>query len=134
LKSLSEIAEIIVFTASYANYANAIIDYLDPSGTLISHRLYRDHCTFSHGIHIKDLRRINRSLENLIIVDNSVYSYLLQMENGVPILPYFEGTNDNELLKLLDYLKILIKLPDIRSHNKEHLALHRYFKNDEMIL
>lgn len=59
LQDLSEIAEIIVFTAGYPGYADPVLDHID-TNKVISHRLYRDHCTFSHGIHLKDLRRLNR--------------------------------------------------------------------------
>lgn len=44
LKELSLIFEIIIFTASHFSYANAILDFLDPDNTIISHRLFRDHC------------------------------------------------------------------------------------------
>jgi len=42
---LSKFAEIIIFTASSASYADVILDHLDPKKELISHRLYRHHCT-----------------------------------------------------------------------------------------
>jgi len=44
LKELSKIFELIIYTASHASYANAIIDYLDPDGKYISHRFYRENC------------------------------------------------------------------------------------------
>jgi len=36
--------EVIVFTASHPCYANVVLDHLDPDGTLVHHRLYRDNC------------------------------------------------------------------------------------------
>jgi CTD small phosphatase-like protein 2 len=79
LGRLSKHYEIIVFTASYQCYADKILDYLDPEGTLIVHRIYREQCVVTNeNIHIKDLRILtNRSLSNLILVDNSAYSFCL---------------------------------------------------------
>jgi CTD small phosphatase-like protein 2 len=119
----------VVWTASQANYANAAIDFLDPDCQFVSHRLHRDHCTFSHGVHLKDLRRLNRSLEQMVIVDNSVFSFLLQLSNGVPVLPYYEGSDDKELMKLLEYLKQLLQEPDVRVSNSQYFELSRYRKH-----
>lgn len=44
LKRMKKRWEIVVFTASHQDYADAILDELDPEGTLIDHRLYRQHC------------------------------------------------------------------------------------------
>ena len=66
-----------VFTASHREYADAVIDLIDPKGTLINFRLYPEHCfETDEGIFIKDLRVIrNRDLKDLILVDNSVFSF-----------------------------------------------------------
>jgi CTD small phosphatase-like protein 2 len=40
-----------------------------------------------NGFFIKDLRIIeNRELKDIIIVDNLVYSFGLQLTNGIPVL------------------------------------------------
>ncbi len=45
-----------------------------------------------NGFKIKDLRMIkNRSLDNIIIVDNLVHSFGLQLDNGIPILEYIDN-------------------------------------------
>ena len=66
-----------MFTASHQTYADAILDYIDPNHKVIHHRLYRQHCILTkEGYYIKDLRIIgNRHLNDLVIVDNSVYSF-----------------------------------------------------------
>ena len=68
--------EVIVFTASHSCYADVVLDYLDPTNELISQRLYRESCVVSQGIYIKDLRIFaTRNLKNVVIVDNSAYSF-----------------------------------------------------------
>lgn len=89
----------VVFTASHKAYADVVLDLLDPDHQLIHYRLYRDHCIRTEeGIYIKDLRIItNRDLRDLIIVDNAVYSFGYQLDNGIPIIPFYDDKRDEEL-------------------------------------
>ena len=49
------------------------------------------------------MRIINRDLSEIVLVDNAAYSYSLQLENGIPILPFYYGA-DYELVALEKYL------------------------------
>ena len=69
LKEASEDWEIIVFTAALRDYANWILNDIDPS-KYITRRLYRDSCTFRRGIYLKDLNMIGKDLTKTVIVDN----------------------------------------------------------------
>ena len=88
--------EIIVFTASHSCYANVVLDYLDPQKQWVSYRLFRESCVQTEeGAYIKDLRVIaNRNLSELLLVDNAVYSFGMQLANGVPILNYYDNKQD----------------------------------------
>lgn len=44
LKTVSNHAEIIAFTASNKNYADLILNYLDPKNEIFSLRLYGNNC------------------------------------------------------------------------------------------
>lgn len=95
LKALAANFEIIIFTASHSCYANVVLDHLDPDNSIIQHRLFREHChVTSEGMHVKDLRVINRKETDIVLVDNAAYSYAFQLANGIPIIPYYEGKND----------------------------------------
>lgn len=50
-------------------------------------------------------------MKNVLLVDNAAYSYAFQLDNGVPILPYFQGKNDYELKVLGEYLLRLMSEP-----------------------
>lgn len=78
---------------------------LDPDKEIFQHRLYRQHCHVlgNDQIHVKDLRIINRNLSEMVLVDNAAYSYAFQLENGIPILPFYYGS-DYELVALENYL------------------------------
>ncbi len=81
-------------------------------------------------MYIKDLRIINRPLSDIVLIDNAAYSYAFQLENGVPILPYYEGNNDFELKALESYLAKLSGCKDVRELNKNTFKLHHYGKFD----
>lgn len=106
LELMSEFFEIVIFTASHACYANIILNILDPENQFITYRMFRDSCIETEErIFIKDLRIFgNRNFENMVIVDNACYSYCFQLENGIPIVPYFNGKKDTELIELAAFL------------------------------
>lgn len=78
--------------------------------------LFRDSCVITEeGVHIKDLRVINRDLKDMILVDNAAYSFGYQIENGVPIIPYYDNKTDEELKDLLEFIKTkIIPAKDVR--------------------
>jgi len=100
--------QVVIFTASLQSYADPIIDtFLDPERQYP--RLYRPSCVQVHDFYVKDLRCIaNRRLRDIFLVDNSVISFLFQIKNGIPILPYFWSESDTELLTLVAYLQLLV--------------------------
>ena len=98
--------EVFIYTASYKNYADTIIDYIEKDKKYFSLRLYRENCIYlKPGIYIKDLRIINeRELKNMIIIDNSLFSFANQLDNGILVTSFFNDLNDNFLLNLINYL------------------------------
>jgi len=115
LARMSELFEIVIFTASLSHYADPVIDFLargmnqhlnEPGD--IKLRLYRESCLFLRGLYVKDLSRLGRKLEHTVIVDNSPASFLLQPEHGIPIKSWFSDTSDRELSGLHDSLLYLV--------------------------
>ena len=116
LNELSMLYEIIIFTASISQYANPLLDELDKNNC-IKYRYFREHCTFTNGIYIKDLKIFDRKINNMIIIDNNPVSYDNNIENGIPILSWYDNINDEELLKLLPILKYMSNsnIQDVRT-------------------
>lgn len=61
--------EIVIFTAAMQDYADWVLDQLDPEG-LISYRLYRQHALRENHVYLKDLNLLGRDLARTVIVDN----------------------------------------------------------------
>ena len=83
LTDMAKLYEIVIFTAAHQTYANFILDKLDQDGSLIQHRLYRQHTTQIKGAFIKDLNRLGRPLERTLIIDNLKENFSRQKENGI---------------------------------------------------
>ncbi|CAK59009.1 unnamed protein product (macronuclear) [Paramecium tetraurelia] len=134
LQTLSKHFEIIIFTASHSSYANIVIDYLDPKRQWISHRLFRENCVQTpEGAYVKDLRVLgNRKLSNVLLVDNASYSFGKQIENGVPIISFYDNYDDQELLHLQNYLLSFRHEKDVRDLNQRMLKLNQFINYKEL--
>ena len=74
---------------------------------------------------MKDLRIVESfPMSEIIIVDNSLLSFALQPDNGIPIASYFYNPDDQELRCLANYLvgKIAAE-DDVRIVNREEFKL-----------
>ena len=114
--------EVGVFTASLKEYADSVLNFIDPNNSIFKFRLYRDSCiNVNNGkIFIKDLNILkNRKLENIVIVDNSLYSFANQLANGVLITSYYNDKNDKELINIATYLfQYILNSSDVRFVNE----------------
>lgn len=121
LEEASKCFELGIFTASIREYADAILNILDPNKTIFSFRLCRESCIKLGHAYIKDLRIItDRSMANIVILDNSIYSYANQLSNGVLINSFYNNHNDRELINIIGYLtEFLVKSDDIRFVNEQ---------------
>lgn len=114
---LKKYYQVIIFTASEEEYADTIINYLDPTDELIEHRVYRQNCiTTKDRSYIKDLRIFEDQweLKDIIIVDNLAKSFTMQTNNGIPILPFYSNKNDMELVHLTHFLIRISQESDVR--------------------
>ena len=76
LKEMSEMYEVVIFTAAMQDYADWVLDSIDKN-KCISYRLYRQHASPNNMVFIKDLSRIGRPLNKTIIVDNVAENFSL---------------------------------------------------------
>lgn len=103
--------EVAIFTAGSQWFADPILDYLDPEGNLIQHRYFRQHTSLlgdssEEFVHVKDLTILagECDLTKTLIVDNNIFSFAFNLENGIPVHDYLGNKKDQALLSLIDYL------------------------------
>jgi len=121
--------EVVVFTASQKVYADSLLDRLDPEGTRIEHRLFRDSCLPVEGNYLKDLTVLNRSLTSCVLVDNSPHAFGYQTDNGIPIESWFDDPSDKELWKLERFLRKIRTVDDVRPIVREEFQTHKLIEN-----
>ena len=141
LNAVSEYYELIIFTAGLKEYAKIVLDLIENrmGKKIFDYRLYREHTEPNdEGIFIKDLSKIGRNLQKMIIVDNTKENYELQNDNGIEIKSYYgfdskkmDLMEDNIILDndkcLLELEKILIKIAEEKPKNL-CLILKKYQK------
>ena len=128
LDFVSQYFELIIFTASEQEYADVILDYIEKDKKYFNMRLYRNSCVnLFPGLLIKDLSIFTkRNIENIIIVDNSLFSFANQINNGVLVSSFYNDKDDSMLLNLISYLGMLIGCEDVREENKKYFMFENY--------
>ena len=127
LEKIGKLYELIIFTTATQAYADLLIDEIEEDKIYFDHRLYREHAIVIGNDFVKDLSRIGRPLDKIIIIDNMPQNFRLKKENGI-IIKAFWGDNDTDTT-LYDLIPILINIAkeggDIRK------SLQKY--KDEII-
>jgi len=76
------------------------------------------------GVYVKDLRIFSKiDKKDLILVDNSPHCYIFNQSNGIPIIPFYDNYEDQELTKLSSFLQALSNLDDVRPEIESFFEL-----------
>jgi len=120
MKRCGELYEMVVFTASLAKYADPVLDLLDIH-KVVDWRLFRESCSPYKGSYVKDMGRMGRDIDTIMIIDNSPHSYLFNPQNAIPCESWFSDKNDRELMDLLPKLEQLAdpSVTDVKAKLKE---------------
>lgn len=101
LLELSKHFELIVFTAACVSYAEIVVDLIEEESLFFDYILHREQCLYvkEQKTFIKDLKLLSegRDLKNMVLIDNKVKSYMLNIENGIPIKDFLGDPNDDTL-------------------------------------
>ena len=130
LDRMSKLYDLAIYTASAKDYADAVIDQLDPTKTLFIGRLYREHCRNITGMNVKNM--LNFDGTDVILVDNLIYSYALQLDQGIPICPFIDDEMDVELKDLAEILENLTAFDSLQSLLQDLLGLNQFYDKLEL--
>ena len=128
LAEISKNFEVGIFTAALPEYADAAINYIDPENKYIKFRLYRNHCiNIKDSLKVKDLRILkNINIKNIILVDNNMYSFAPQLNNGILINSFYFDKDDKELDNVYRYLiDYILPADDVREINEEFFGFNK---------
>lgn len=125
IERMSKLYDLAVYTASAQDYADAVMDQLDPQRQLFCGRLYRDNCLPISGMNIKNM--LNFEGNDVFIVDNLIYSYALQLDQGIPICPFIDDEMDVELKDLAEILENLPAFDSMQALVQELMGLDQFY-------
>lgn len=75
----------------------------------------------------------NRNLDDIVILDNSIFSFANQLGNGILINSFYNQKDDNELSYILDYLEnYIISCEDVRIVNESIFNFERICSESSM--
>ena len=137
LDKIKDVYNIVIFTASHQSYSDAVLNYIDPENKYFNYRLYRDSCvqckTNDINFYVKDLDifKDNYDLKDIIMIDNSILSFAYHLDNGIPVVPFYDSTEDSELPLLSFYLLSISAYKDLRQANREHINMQYFFSNNK---
>ncbi|EFJ31948.1 hypothetical protein SELMODRAFT_87588 [Selaginella moellendorffii] len=116
LHAVKDLYEVVLFTAGTRECAEKIVDEIDRKYGSIAHRLYGDSCV---DFVIKPAALLGRDMKRVVVVDDKPETFKQNVENALPIKPFFSKGNgddeDEELLKLIPFLTSLAKMNDFRA-------------------
>ena len=128
--------EIVIFTAAAEDYADIVLNELDKNNA-IDYKLYRKHTEQINGVFIKDLSKLGRDINKVVIIDNNKDNFSLQPENGLHICSFLGDQEDDELYLLTEDLMKIIKgnKKDLRPAVKEIDAImKKRYKTKNVVL
>ena len=107
--------ELIIFTSATNEYADPLLAAIEKDKKIFDYKLYRQHTLIYNNEIVKDISKIGRPLNKIIIVDNLVQNFRLQKENGIMIKAFWgEDAYDNALFELKEILnKIANEFDDV---------------------
>ena len=134
LQKMKEHFNLVLWTAGTQEYADHVVDWLDPAGEIFYRRMYRQHCTFDSCInnYVKNLQHLGIDLSKVLILENREAAYMYQPKNGVPIVDFKGDGGDREFL-CGTYESILIeasKKNDLRDGISEEFREHVFGKSN----
>lgn len=124
-----------IWTSASQDYADIVVEKLIKDGKhgVPLFVFARDRCVmqrdynsmYNYGTYqfnyIKDLKKVKKfgfKLEDIIVVDDTPSKLQRNYGNLVTIKPFFGDRHDTEMLKLVEYLTILNRAPNIRKVEK----------------
>ena len=110
IEEVGKYYELIIFTTATQDYADTLIDAIEGDKIYFEYRFYRNHAIIINNDFVKDLTRIGRPLDKIIIIDNMPQNFRLQKENGIMIKPFWgEDKYDTALFDLIPILVNIAK-------------------------
>ena len=108
IDEIKEYYEIILFSEAERSYIDLLTEAIGENRYLYDCVLCRDYMSIVGKDFVKDLNKIGRSLDRVIIVDNMPQNFSLHKENAIYIKSFWGVENEDKAL--IDLIPILISI------------------------
>ena len=126
LEVIKEYYEIILFTEASEAYTELIMETFNKNN-FFDFKFFRQHTIIIGQDFVKDLQRIGRPLDRIIIIDNMAQNFRMQKYNGILIKPFYG--EDQKDRALIDLIPILINISKDNLDTRNGLVKYK----DEII-
>ena len=127
INRMSKIYDLAVYTASAQDYADSVMDFIDPQRTIFAARMYRDHCLPVGKLNIKNMSGFPN--KDVFLIDNLIYSYAFHPGQGIPICPFIDDPADVELRDLANILEHVHKFRSFDELVEGLLGLQSFYSH-----
>lgn len=123
LTTMAQYYEIVLYSPSIDAVADPVVTSLDKSGCIM-HRLYRDATYYKNGVHVKDLDRLNRDTNRMILLDDDEEAAQFNPDNLIRVKAYEDPTDrtDNTLERITPFLVEIAR----KGHSNIPTILRQY--------
>ena len=108
IDEIKEYYEIVLFSEAEKTYIDLITEAVGENKYLSDYILCRDYITIVGQNFVKELSKIGRPLDRIIIIDNMPQNFSFNKENGIYIKSFWGEENDDKAL--IDLIPILINI------------------------
>ena len=108
LAEMKKYFELIIFSLFTQNIADYIINSIEKKEKYFDYRFYVQHSIIIDNEFVKEIKRIGRPIDKIIIIDNFNQNYKLNKKNAINIKSFWGKDGDDKTL--FDLGKILVKI------------------------
>jgi carboxy-terminal domain RNA polymerase II polypeptide A small phosphatase len=129
LSNSNSLFKLAVWTSSSSDYAYEIIKHIFPDSIQLEFVFTQKRCNFRYNPEIgenqtvKPLKKVRRqgfSIDKIVIVDDLPETFQQNYGNAILVEKFYGEKMDKELFFLLDYLKIIASVEDVRTIDKRN--------------
>lgn len=123
IDEIKEYYEIILFSEAERGYIDLLTEAIGENRYLYDCVLCRDYMSIVGKDFVKDLNKMGRSLDRVIIVDNMPQNFSLHKENAIYIKSFWGVENDDKAL--IDLIPILVSIAKSGRDARKELVKYK---------
>lgn len=129
LKFIQNNFQLAVWSSSTSDYAEGIVKQLFLDQSILKFIWAREKCVSKLDIEsreqywVKDLKKVKKlgfDLEKVLVIDDSPEKLQRNYGNHIPVIPFLGDPKDDELPRLINFLKKIKSLAIVRSIEKRN--------------